>query len=530
MRLGLTFFFLSCLLLPSLFMAPLSAQIPTTRLSDLQAPDGHVEAFAISPDGQFVVYRVDPDGTNADELFSVPIGGGPSIRLNEDLGEDQSVQTFEIDPTSSRVAFQVSGTKREFWISPITGGGATRLAAEADGVTNQFAFTSDGQAVIAKIFFFGSERPFGTLITLGRIPIDGSPVTDLLAANPLNVTSLSYTRFEVPITTSRVVFPVKDGNTPRHLYSVSIEGGSPTELSNVELSLLDHFEISADGSYVVFAAKPAGSNAIEIYGTPTAGGFTRSFGPLDAVLDFCFHPSLEEIFCDFGVSHDGSRVLFLRDGDLHSASTETGVTTNLTSGLGGSAQRFIIPADEDRVILFRGPGKFYLRQVDVLPIDGGPRVPLTSNFPDPRVNLFTLDDAGERLIMRMLLDESGGGEEIIYQAPLVGSPGTFLSPFSTFFGSAHLFTASNRLVYNSSEGVFTTDIAGTRSPLLVRPLPFSSVNRDTFDFTPDGDRLVYIAREDLDGPIELWSVELGSILFNDSFEDGDLSRWSSVFP
>ncbi len=79
------------------------------RLSDILV-SGQSVKFAISPDSDRVVYLVDQDTPGIPELFSVPIAGGSSTKLNMELaGLPGQVRDFLISPTSERVYYAADG-------------------------------------------------------------------------------------------------------------------------------------------------------------------------------------------------------------------------------------------------------------------------------------------------------------------------------------------------------------------------------------------------------------------------------------
>ena len=49
-----------------------------------------------------------------------------------------------------------------------------------------------------------------------------------------------------------------------------------------------------------------------------------------------------------------------------------------------------------------------------------------------------------------------------------------------------------------------------------------------FDFTPDGEGIVYLADHDVDEKLELWISD--GMVFRADFEWGDLAEWSGTAP
>ena len=108
------------------------------QISDEQAIFNNVNVFnelidfKISQDGTTVIYRAFENGDFSRELFSVPItGGGAPVRVNAPLPTNGQISLdFEISPDSSTVVYR--GEQNDVNISeifsvPITGGPPIRL-------------------------------------------------------------------------------------------------------------------------------------------------------------------------------------------------------------------------------------------------------------------------------------------------------------------------------------------------------------------------------------------------------------------
>ena len=69
--------------------------------------------FEITPDGSRVVYMADQDVTGVVELYSVPIGGGKPIKLNDELAINGDVVSFEISPDGQHVVYELKCVMRQ---------------------------------------------------------------------------------------------------------------------------------------------------------------------------------------------------------------------------------------------------------------------------------------------------------------------------------------------------------------------------------------------------------------------------------
>lgn len=133
-----------------LYSVPLNGSV--TQLS----PDD-VGSFKVSSDSQRVVYRSDHRIASQTELFSVPIGGGATARINHDLAASDDVDfTYQLSATAQRVVYRIrkSGNNlnlKELYSAPITGGPMVRLNANmpAGGVIeNNFEISANGKLLI----------------------------------------------------------------------------------------------------------------------------------------------------------------------------------------------------------------------------------------------------------------------------------------------------------------------------------------------------------------------------------------------
>ena len=145
-----------------LYSVPIGGGTPIMLNSSL-AEGGNVSDYQICPDGSTVVYRADQDTDEVDELYSVPIGGGPSIKLNGDLSEGEFFgqlargcdrSNFQFSPDGSIVVYRADQDTLlvdELYSVPIGGGPSIKLndALPPDGdVLSNFRISPDGSAVV----------------------------------------------------------------------------------------------------------------------------------------------------------------------------------------------------------------------------------------------------------------------------------------------------------------------------------------------------------------------------------------------
>jgi Tol biopolymer transport system component len=111
-----------------------------------------------SPDGH-VLIRTGP--SSAANLFSVPIEGGPSAKLNASLNSTASVTEFVVSPDGSRVVFVTSkvGAPKGVYVVPTEGGAATKINGPIDEgeVVGPIRFTTSGSTIVYESARFGSS-------------------------------------------------------------------------------------------------------------------------------------------------------------------------------------------------------------------------------------------------------------------------------------------------------------------------------------------------------------------------------------
>ncbi len=106
-----------------------------TKLNPTLPLGGDIElsSLTLSPDGSRVAYVADQEVDNVLEIFSVPIAGGASVKLNPPLvssGDVSSIPGPVITPDGSRAIYQadqVTNGVVEIWSVPIAGGSSERV-------------------------------------------------------------------------------------------------------------------------------------------------------------------------------------------------------------------------------------------------------------------------------------------------------------------------------------------------------------------------------------------------------------------
>ncbi|ANM31024.1 hypothetical protein ABI59_17780 [Acidobacteria bacterium Mor1] len=216
----------------------------------------------ISADSAVVVYRAAQDQIGVQELYRVPIEGGPTKKLNSDLPPDSFVQDFSISSDSTSVVYklrQPDGRSELFHVS-IDGGPSTRLnepfAPAGSGVRN-FAISPDAARVVYESNQYTAAQTF-----LFSVPLTGGPVTTLNGGlNFDRNVEADGPAFRISPDSATVVY--RSDHFIRgvfDLFSVPITGGQVRRLSDSRSAdeVSDtFFEIGGNSERVVYAAAPA---------------------------------------------------------------------------------------------------------------------------------------------------------------------------------------------------------------------------------------------------------------------------------
>jgi Tol biopolymer transport system component len=243
-----------------------------------------LDSVLFSTDGTSVIYSNEKEtggypiegARHNYELLSAPIGGGTPTLLYGPVGFTTSITATGSSPDSSRVVFLRSSSKGELYSVPLLGGPAVKLNGPlvADGTVKAKAvqFTPDSSRVI----YTASEDTFG-MEELYSVPAGGG--TSIKLNGPLPAGGDVFTQnATIPLITpdgTHVVY-MADQETYGQwdLCTVPITGGSPLKLNSPLPPGRDvgNYWISPDGSRVLFMSNQGAEGYMELYSVPTAGG------------------------------------------------------------------------------------------------------------------------------------------------------------------------------------------------------------------------------------------------------------------
>jgi len=280
---------------------------------------GNVVDLRVTADGARVVYLADANANNRFELFSVPVDGSQApIQLNHPLASGGDVLIFEATPDGAQVLFVADDGGTKLFSVPVVGGEAPLQLSPAGLVID----TASG----LRIGPDGARVVFRTFLDLFSAPTDGSH-----AARKLNTVFgrsvsgsisgvLDGSSFEISPDGSRVVYVMDSKVSQRYqLYSVPIDGpghGTSVRLNGQLPTSGDvrEFAISPNGARVVYYADQEADGRFELFSVPIEGvrNVQRSDGSSHSGRVKLNGPLAPGgiVGEGFAISPDGSRVLF----------------------------------------------------------------------------------------------------------------------------------------------------------------------------------------------------------------------------
>ena len=391
-----------------LFSVPIGGG-PIALLNHTLTSYQSVSHFLISPDSSTVVYEAERLSDGIMELYSVPISGGTPVKLNGSLTSGGEVSDWNtvISPDSSRVVYRADQETRwiyEVYSVPIGGGPWIKIngALPSYGDVNWFGLSPDGSQVV-----YVAEQETTSVSELFSAPIGGGPWVKLSGLLPSggNVEDWGV---QISPDSSRVVyFAEQESYDLYELFSAPIGvGGSAVKLNGPLISggEVSFFEISPDSSRVVYGADQQSDGVYELYSVPIGGGsWLKLNGAMISGGDVDY----------FAITPDSSRVVYRADKttedvfDLFSAPIGGGSVNllNLTYQDNRDVHYFRLSPDSSYVVYL---SDMFSDQVDELSLAW----PISSAYPNiPRIS-GTLADGGD-------VEEfgiAGNGRYIIYQA------------------------------------------------------------------------------------------------------------------
>ncbi len=264
--------------------------------------------YLVSPNGQFIVYRADQNTDGVFELYSVPVGGGPVVKLNGSLvSAGNVVSEFQISADSTRVVYradQITDEVFELFSVSIGGGAVEKLngtLVSGGDVFNNLQISSDSTRVV-----FRADQITDEVFELFSVSIGGGAVEKLngnLVSGGDVGTRSTTNEFVISPDSTRVVYRADQiTNNVFELFSVPIAGGAVEKLNSPLVSggdVFNDFQISSDNTRVIYRADQSTNDVFELFSVPIVGGMTERLNAnlttQGGVNDFLFSPDSTHI-------------------------------------------------------------------------------------------------------------------------------------------------------------------------------------------------------------------------------------------
>jgi len=266
---------------------------------------GDVNDFEITSDGEYVVFSADMDTDGETELYSVPMSGGTPTKLN--LGPLLGIG-FNISPDGAWVVYTHDYS---IYSVPVAGPSSASIKLSGDDVIYIRWFASispDSQWVVYMVEDPGN---LGRVTALYSVPITGGTKTklnkDLVAGGMIIFIKLVFS----PDSQHVVYGASQDTVGMDELYSVPITGPASAGVK-LNGALQDggdlwwEYDISPDGSRVLYRADQETDGVYEIYSVPVAGPASQGV-KLNGTL-----PDDADVL-SFRISPDSSTVIYIAD-------------------------------------------------------------------------------------------------------------------------------------------------------------------------------------------------------------------------
>jgi hypothetical protein len=480
----------------------LNGPLATTAAADV-APD-----YRFDPSSGEVVFRADLEADGRFELFAAPAdGSAPARRLNTPLAPGSAVAAFALAAGGIVVYLadqDVAGQSELYGVS--LAGGAPRLlsgALVAGGEVESFLLTPDGaQAVfVADALVAGRCEHF-------RVPVDGSAPRLALdrspGTNPIRRTivhpdgaRILFTRWLPALLQERLVSLALDGSGAKLVlaYSGAPVYGEGTEFVEVQ--------VTPDGaSAVASTVEVLDSDPFEsrIFSVP----LDASRAPMD------LHVHAENWERPFRLSSSTERVVFQDLENLVSVNTDGSGRVELEPAGWRALSVFDVTPDGDTVVfeawLSGGTTRLFVAPVDghepALQIPARPAG--TRILTDTTLYLCEFDASS---FLGLYAQPLSGGPRLLLNGPAAPGSGAINSvPLARTADEEILFVA--RPAGEAGRGIYIVPGDGSAAPAHVGPVLGALQSLPSFQLSPDGEHVAYVADRSSPGTFELFPAAI----------------------
>lgn len=297
--------------------------------------------FYISSDNLHVVYVADQDTNFVEEVYSTPIGGGTSVKLNADLSSNNDdVDRVFLSPDGQRVVYVAGNFSNQFYelfSVPTSGGTAVKL--NGSDLDNDHDASLRNSVKIDPgsnfVYYVVNTTNFTTVIPeFFRVPIDGSEapinISSIPTTNRSNSTFAGVIHYIIITALLKAVFMAalqgSDNVNELFINCFFDDGSRDVQITNIQLNAelvpggnVTHSMISPDGMNVLYRADQETDNIFELYTAPAdgEGHVLKINGTLIPNGDVVFERTTDNFssFDGVQISSDGARVIYMADQD-----------------------------------------------------------------------------------------------------------------------------------------------------------------------------------------------------------------------
>jgi len=510
-----------------LHSVPLDGSAPALKL---YGPDAQTVSFELTPDTSQVLFVAGLVAGHGLELFRVPVAGGASpVRVSASLSSDAAVHLFRFSPDGTRVAYtadQEASNLEELFLVPLNGvTPPVKRSGEmvSGGGVRFLAFASDGVRLV-----YSAAQEAADAVELYGTPVGAtSPPLKLNAPLPLGGVAGQVTSFQLTSDGTAAYYTASQGTQQDELWRVELGGpGDAVRVSGGAgpFQSVEEYALSPDGQRVLFL------RGLQLFSVPAHGGVLPQRIPIEASV------------WSFRIAPDSQSVVFVAgppaQEQLFSAAIDA---TGPALLLGPVPEDYRVTPDGERVVSVRSTDG--TMQLYSIPLHGGPEVVLNAPLLPGRdvggdtgtlapAQFYGLSPDGQWVAY--VADQDSDDVLELYAVPADRSapPHKLSGPMVTGgdvrsepdVGPAFAFSPDGATVVyvadQLSNGVwelFRVALGGGPAVRLNGTLPLGGdvggsptlqVAHRIFEFVPGGQRLVYMADQNANDVLELFSVPL----------------------
>jgi len=234
-------------------------------------------------------------------------------------------------------------------------------------------------------------------------------------------------------------------------------------------------------------------------------------------------PNMGDVTRDFDISPDGSMVVYIADQDtndvdeIYSVPIGGGAPVKLNGELlasGSKVIEFLISPDGSTVVYQADGENQDAFELFSVPIDGGTAIKISGTIdPDGETDLFKISPDNSTVVFTASQDDQFYK---LFSVPIGGGTPTPLTPMQVGYSVDEILftTDSNMVVFvgdletTAKKELYSVSINGGAITKLNGTIPNNSDVKTNFIISPDDSQVVYVADQDTNGKNELYSVSI----------------------